>query len=245
MDGRFHPAPIFAGADDRWARSTPAATGLARASGLGVAVMLHIIVGVQLVAIPGRPPAPTLPVDIVLAEIAQTASPADAAPEPTSPDFGSPPPPADAAAAIAPPTDVPAAIPRAPAARPASRPPAARPTAASPPAAPAEARAQAPPASSPELIAAYRYSLLAHLERHRQYPYGARLRREEGIAAVRFTVDRGGRLLALAISTGSGHAALDDEALATLRRAEPLPPLPPEITAAQLEFVLPLRFNLK
>jgi len=111
-------------------------------------------------------------------------------------------------------------------------------------AAPGEAAA-GPAVSQGALVAAYQAALSAHLERYRRYPPGARQRREQGVATVRFTVDRGGRVVALAIAGASGFAALDDEALATLRRAEPLPGIPAEVTAGELEFVVPLRFQMQ
>ena len=108
-----------------------------------------------------------------------------------------------------------------------------------------EVPAAAPVVSQVALVAAYQAVLSAHLERYRRYPPGARQRREQGVATVRFTVDRGGRVVALAMAGASGFAALDDEALATLRRAEPLPGIPAEVTAGELEFVLPLRFQVQ
>ncbi len=250
MDGGTHLAPMFVGAGDRWARSTPVSAGRARVLGLGVAVVLHVIVGVRLVAIPGQRPAADTPVEIVLAEVVDRARPAEAGPELAPPDSDLATPPADVAA----PTEPPRVL-SPPALAVAGRPPAARPAPTRPSAAPASASlapVQTPgatqaalPAVTAELISAYHRTLLAHLERYRQYPQGARLRREQGVAMVRFTVDRGGRLLALAMDNGSGYPALDEEAIATLRRAEPLPALPAEIAAGQLEFVLPLRFQVK
>jgi len=41
-------------------------------------------------------------------------------------------------------------------------------------------------------------------------------------------MNREGRVLSASIARGSGYVALDREALATLRRAEPLPRIPPD-----------------
>jgi protein TonB len=38
---------------------------------------------------------------------------------------------------------------------------------------------------------------------------------------------------------------LDAEALALVQRAQPLPPLPPEMEQATIELVVPLRFQLR
>jgi periplasmic protein TonB len=43
----------------------------------------------------------------------------------------------------------------------------------------------------------------------------------------------------------SGASALDDEALALLRRAEPFPPPPPELPGARVDLTVPIRFNLR
>lgn len=87
--------------------------------------------------------------------------------------------------------------------------------------------------------------VLAHLERHRRYPFAAQRAREQGTADLRFRVDRRGRVLAARIERSSGSAALDEEAVAVVRRAEPLPPPPPEIAGETLELVVPVRFRLR
>lgn len=71
------------------------------------------------------------------------------------------------------------------------------------------------------------------------------MRHEEGVAYLRFTMDRQGRVLGFRLDRGTGHGDLDQEALALLERAAPLPPLPAEMPQAQLELVVPLRFVLK
>ena len=88
-------------------------------------------------------------------------------------------------------------------------------------------------------------AIAAWLERHKEYPQQARARRQEGVVLLRFTIDRAGRLLNWRIDQGSGYAALDREVEAMLRRATPLPPLPPEMTQAELELAVPIRFRLR
>jgi protein TonB len=55
-------------------------------------------------------------------------------------------------------------------------------------------------------------------------------------------VDRGGRLLTLQLSKSSGAPVLDDTGAEMIRRAAPLPPVPPEIPgeAVELEVALAL-----
>ena len=59
------------------------------------------------------------------------------------------------------------------------------------------------------------------------------------------TFNRQGRVLNSRVVRSSGASALDDEALALLRRAEPFPPPPPELPGARVDLTVPIRFNLR
>lgn len=111
---------------------------------------------------------------------------------------------------------------------------------------PAEAGA---PAADPAVVAAglaeYRAALLRILRANHRYPRAAEIRGDQGTVVVRFAVARDGRVLAPHVERGSGHAALDEEAEALLRRVSPLPPLPAAVPQAQLELVLPITFRLR
>lgn len=87
--------------------------------------------------------------------------------------------------------------------------------------------------------------LLRHLERHKRYPAEAQRARHEGVTYVRFTMSRDGRVIAARIERASGHAALDNEGLALLQRAQPLPPLPQDQPGESLEIVVPIQFFLR
>jgi protein TonB len=65
---------------------------------------------------------------------------------------------------------------------------------------------------------------------------------EQGTATVAFRIDRRGRLLESRIVHGSGSAALDEETLALVRRAQPFPAPPANISDVQLSFVLPMNY---
>jgi len=86
--------------------------------------------------------------------------------------------------------------------------------------------------------------LLAHLDRYKRYPDAARARREEGTAFLSFRMDREGHVLGYALVRSSGHAALDEEVLAMVERAVPLPPVPPEVREDILQLVDPVRFRM-
>ena len=118
------------------------------------------------------------------------------------------------------------------------------------PAAPAPAPVIAPPVAAPappavNVLSAFESKLIAHLERYKHYPQSARTRHQQGVVRMRFTMDRSGRVLSARIAQSSGVPALDDEVLAMIERAAPLPAFPPEIAQAQLDLLLPISFSLR
>jgi len=123
------------------------------------------------------------------------------------------------------------------------------PTTSAPQAAPDTAAVAAAPvagvsADQADALMDWQARLRAHLEHYKRYPRAARLRGETGEATLRFVVDRTGTVLSSAIATSSGFAALDEETLEMIRRAEPLPPMPAELGAAQQVFTIPVQFGL-
>ncbi|MDR3533774.1 MAG: energy transducer TonB [Rhodopila sp.] len=112
---------------------------------------------------------------------------------------------------------------------------------------PAAPAAAAPAATAPvaDVLGPYRNSLAAHVKAYQRYPALARARREEGLVVVHVTIQRDGRITAMSIERGSGSESLDGEALATLKRADPLPAIPSSVPGATMELVFPLRFHLE
>ncbi|WP_434632742.1 energy transducer TonB family protein [Chromobacterium sp. CV08] len=87
--------------------------------------------------------------------------------------------------------------------------------------------------------------VLGHLAGHKRYPEDAISRRRGGVAKVEVTLDAGGRVRAASLAAGSGTLSLDREALAVLRRAQPLPAPPPErLVDGLIRIVLPIHFDL-
>lgn len=86
--------------------------------------------------------------------------------------------------------------------------------------------------------------LLLKLNEAKRYPARARRYRQEGIAYLRFTMDRNGQVLEKSIDQSSGYRLLDREALALLERAQPLPKPPAEKSGETIEFVVPVEFFL-
>lgn len=91
-------------------------------------------------------------------------------------------------------------------------------------------------------ITSYSGRVLAHLQRHKRYPREAQARALRGTARLTFMLGAGGELRAARIASGSGHAVLDREVLAMVRRAAPFPAFPPGIGRTTMTFTVPVRF---
>jgi protein TonB len=87
--------------------------------------------------------------------------------------------------------------------------------------------------------------LVAHLARFKRFPPAAERRGEQGVVMMRLTISRTGQVLAMAMVRGSGYADLDAEAQNWMQRAQPLPAFPPDMTVAQMQVIVPLRFMLR
>lgn len=109
----------------------------------------------------------------------------------------------------------------------------------------AAAPAEGSVAEAVVLPASWQRSVVAHLGRHKRYPQAARAKKIEGEALLRFVIDRAGRIKKASLEKPSGAAILDAEALAMLDRAQPLPPLPANVRAAEVELVVPVNYKLK
>lgn len=87
--------------------------------------------------------------------------------------------------------------------------------------------------------------LSAWFERHKQYPFPAQRRRQEGTVFLRFVVDRLGNVLSYKIERSSGYTLLDHEIEKMIQRAAPLPAMPDELVQTRLELVVPISFYLR
>ncbi len=113
-----------------------------------------------------------------------------------------------------------------------------------PPAEAVEMTAPLAARTPPPSIIRWQGQLAAHIQRFQRFPAAARARGESGVATVSFTIDREGRLVQSSIVKSSGSAALDQETLATLARAMPMPRPPDQATDAELIFTIPMAFSL-
>lgn len=108
------------------------------------------------------------------------------------------------------------------------------------PAAFASATADLPNA---ELLA-YRARLQAHLARYRVYPPAAQGAREQGVVVLNVVMNHQGQVIDSWVLSSSGAATIDNEAIAAVLRAQPLPAFPagwPD----RLSVELPVKFRLE
>ena len=91
----------------------------------------------------------------------------------------------------------------------------------------------------------WKSSLVAQLERNKRYPSDARARGEQGVTQLAFSVDRSGGVHGARIVRSSGYSSLDQETLALVARASPLPPPPPEVHGGSIPIMVPIRYNIR
>ena len=91
----------------------------------------------------------------------------------------------------------------------------------------------------------WRGDLVGRLQRAKRYPDSARSRGDQGVATATFTIDRAGHVLSASLVHSSGSAVLDEEAVALIHRAEPLPPMPAEMSGATITLTVPVTFSLR
>ncbi|WP_338332079.1 energy transducer TonB [Acetobacter sp. LMG 32666] len=87
--------------------------------------------------------------------------------------------------------------------------------------------------------------LLGQLEKFKRYPAQAQMAEQQGTSMLTFTMDRKGHVLSAHLAGSSGHALLDEETLALVHRAEPLPTPPDSVPGEQITLTVPVEFDLK
>jgi len=230
-----------AGAVPRWPRA------------LALVAALHAaVLGLLLPDNPAVPRVTEVPGLLVVS--VEPAAPAQApvpvavaprrVPEPPAAHTAAATPTATATAAV---TTAPADVPPTPAADTPAMP--ATPPEALPAAAPAASAAPPPPPDAGRVpgtraTTTYFGQLAGWLNRHKRYPTAARKAKQQGVVTVNFTIDRRGALLDARIERSSGHALLDEAALALLQRAAPMPRLPDALGLQTLTVSLPVDYSL-
>jgi protein TonB len=105
----------------------------------------------------------------------------------------------------------------------------------------------APPRThtSQAAINAWYRGIMVQIARHKSYPPAARSRHETGTVELAFSIDREGRVVSSTVKQSSGYAMLDQEALATARRAQPFPAPPADLAGTTFPFTVPVEFKLR
>jgi periplasmic protein TonB len=208
-------------------------------------------------------PAPEIP-------LPEPAPPVELQPEPIvipEPDIPEPPPPVfepdplpepipEPPPQVEPEVVIQKPVERKPPPKPQHRPQPPKPVVDPPPAPPAPPVAQTPapaPAAPPmpprvsTQLPSFFASLTAQVQRNLRYPAAARSRSQQGTPFVHFRMNRQGQVITAQIQRSSGSTSIDQEAVAAVQRAQPLPAPPEEVTDAQLEvgFTIPLNFNIR
>lgn len=88
-------------------------------------------------------------------------------------------------------------------------------------------------------------TLLTHLDKFKRYPEAARAAATQGETVIELTMDRTGAVRGSQLVRSSGSHALDEEALSMLKRAEPLPQPPSDVTGEVFMMAIPVRFKLR
>jgi protein TonB len=91
----------------------------------------------------------------------------------------------------------------------------------------------------------YMSVLQAWLEKHKEYPRRARLRRIEGTTLLYFVMTKGGKVIDFRIQRSSGFSMLDHEVEEMIQRVQPLPRIPDDMKRDRLELVVPVQFMLR
>lgn len=100
------------------------------------------------------------------------------------------------------------------------------------------------PAMSGADMQLFRTRLLRHIERFRRYPPEAQQAGIEGTTQIHFVMDQSGQVRDIWIEMSSGARVLDDEAVAAILRARPLP-VPPAGWPTSFGVSLPIGYALK
>jgi protein TonB len=87
--------------------------------------------------------------------------------------------------------------------------------------------------------ASWRSEMMAHLNRYKRFPPGA----SAGTSSVTFTISRSGQVLSARLSRSSGDSLLDQEAVALVHRASPVPAPPSDMGGGSISLSVPVRFG--
>ncbi|MFP5520372.1 MAG: energy transducer TonB [Bdellovibrionia bacterium] len=92
--------------------------------------------------------------------------------------------------------------------------------------------------------ARYLFELRKLIERKKVYPQMARSMGQQGTVQVKFTIDRGGKVLSVELEKGA-HPSLNEATLKLIKSIEGIKPFPPEIADNSMTLTLPVEYSLR
>lgn len=100
---------------------------------------------------------------------------------------------------------------------------------------------------NPQDDAMFRYQDMVkqRIEEARRYPSWAKRQKIEGKVYVRFIILQDGTVREIEVSGSSGYRMLDEESVATIKRAGVFPPIPEKMGLTQLQMELAIIYTLK
>ncbi len=96
-----------------------------------------------------------------------------------------------------------------------------------------------------EAMLRYRDMVKQRIEEVRRYPSWAKKHRVEGDVCIKFAILSNGLSQDVEIIHSSGSKILDEEAVDTIKRASPFPPIPEEIDSSLVRMEVSIVFTLK
>ena len=96
-----------------------------------------------------------------------------------------------------------------------------------------------------EAMLHYQDMVKQRIEEVRRYPEWAKEQGREGVVQLKFIILANGNGQKIKLIHSSGSKILDQEAIATIKRASPFPPPPKEIASSSIQMEVSLVFTLK
>lgn len=107
-------------------------------------------------------------------------------------------------------------------------------------------RLMPPPPPDLEVVRSnYGNELSREFAKHKQYPRVARMRGWQGTSRIELQIDATGAVTAINILESSGFEILDKQAIESVQKALPLPPIPEELRGKDFTIVVPMKFSLQ
>lgn len=95
-----------------------------------------------------------------------------------------------------------------------------------------------------EMLVIYDY-IKRKIQENKKYPYQAKKDKIEGVVEIQFLIDKNGFLKDANIINSSGYKILDEEALATIKRAQPYPAIPDRFNTDNTQLQLKMIYKIE